>query len=92
VEALGQPGDVLVGISTSGQSRNVVRAAEVARARQMKVVVLMGQGGRLEELAEVAIKVPSRSTQHIQESHLAIEHVICHLVERQLYGGPSGTG
>jgi D-sedoheptulose 7-phosphate isomerase len=85
VDTLGRPGDVLIGISTSGRSRNVIRAVESAQARGLTVVVLTGSGGPLAEIADVAIKVPSQSTQHIQESHLAIEHVICHLVERELY-------
>jgi D-sedoheptulose 7-phosphate isomerase len=92
VEALGRPGDVLIGISTSGRSGNVLRAAETARARRMSVVVLMGRSGPLADLADVAIKVPSPSTQHIQECHLSIEHVLCHLVERRLFPGESGTG
>lgn len=86
VEALGKAGDVLIGISTSGRSRNVLRAATEARKRGMSVIILMGTDGPLAEIADVAIKVPSASTQHIQETHLAIEHVICHLVERQVYG------
>jgi len=86
VDALGSPGDVLIGISTSGQSRNVVLAVERARARGLYVVVLCGTAGVLPTLADTAIQVPSQSTQHIQESHLAIEHIICHLVEQELYG------
>jgi D-sedoheptulose 7-phosphate isomerase len=89
VEALGRPGDVLIGISTSGRSKNVVRAAELARSRGIRVVILMGSTGVLADLADVAIRVPSQSTQHVQESHLAIEHVICYLVERRLF--PPGT-
>jgi D-sedoheptulose 7-phosphate isomerase len=90
VETLGRPGDSLIAITTSGRSRNVVRAAQSARVMSMKVVVLAsGDGGALADLADVAICVPSTSTQHIQESHLAIEHIICHLVERRLYGDPS---
>jgi phosphoheptose isomerase len=91
VEALGRPGDVLIGISTSGRSRNVVRAADTARAARMTVVILMGSSGPLSELADVAIKVPSPSTQHIQECHLAIEHILCHLVERQRFPDTSGA-
>lgn len=87
IQALGRPGDVLFGISTSGRSKNVIKAVEQARAAEMSVVVLMGEAGPLADLADVAVRVPSRSTQHIQECHLAIEHVICHLVERQLYPG-----
>jgi D-sedoheptulose 7-phosphate isomerase len=93
VDTLGRPGDVLIGISTSGRSRNVIRAVESAKARNITVVVLTGSGGPLAEMADVAIRVPSQSTQHIQESHLAIEHVICYLVERRLFptrgGDPS---
>lgn len=91
VEALGRSGDVLIGISTSGRSTNVRRAAERARAARMKVVILMGSAGPLGEMADVAIKVPSQSTQHIQESHLAVEHIICSLVERRLFSGRSDT-
>lgn len=86
VEALGRPGDVLLGISTSGNSENVVRAVTAARARSMRVIALVGAGGKLRELADVAISVPSRDTQFIQESHLSIEHLICMLVERMLFG------
>jgi D-sedoheptulose 7-phosphate isomerase len=87
IEALGRPGDILIGISTSGRSRNVIRAAETAKRKGLAVIVLMGESGQLAEIADVAIKIPSRSTQHIQESMLSIEHVICQLVERQVFGG-----
>jgi D-sedoheptulose 7-phosphate isomerase len=90
VEALARPGDVLICISTSGQSRNVMKAAEVAKRKNVLVVVLMGEVGPLQEAADVAVRIPGRSTQHIQETMLAIEHVICHLVERQIFGGGSG--
>ena len=92
VETLGRPGDVLIGISTSGGSRNVVRAVESARAGGLSVVILAGEGGPLAAMADVAICVPSRVTQYIQESHLAIEHIICHLVERQVYPPEGHTG
>ena len=85
IEALGRPGDVLIGISTSGGSKNVVRAMKAAKSSDMKVIALMGSAGVMSELADVSICVPSTNTQHIQESHLAIEHVICDLVERTLY-------
>lgn len=86
VQALGKPGDVLLGISTSGNSANIVQAVEAARTTRMGTVVLTGEGGRLPELADVAIAIPSRNTQHIQEAHLAAEHIICHVVERALFG------
>ena len=86
VQALGRPGDVLLGISTSGNSPNVIQAVELARATGLRTVSLTGSGGRLGKLADVAIAVPSDDTQHIQETHLAIEHVLCMLVERALFG------
>jgi len=91
VEALGKPEDVLLGISTSGGSKNVVRAVEAAKALKAKTIVLCGNRGRLREMADIAISVPSDSTQHIQETHLAIEHLVCHFVERALFGQNGGT-
>jgi D-sedoheptulose 7-phosphate isomerase len=90
IQALGTPGDVLLGISTSGGSGNVIRAVEIARSLNIKTIVLTGTQGRLRELADVAVCVPSECTAHIQETHLAVEHVVCHLVERTLFG--QGTG
>ena len=91
VQALGQPGDLLVGISTSGNSTNIIRAVQAARQAQIGTVALTGQGGRLGPLADVAISVPSDATQHIQETHLAIEHTLCHLVEQNLFGDLNPT-
>jgi phosphoheptose isomerase len=85
VEALGSAGDILLGISTSGGSQNVVRAFHLAKTKGMKSIALMGDGGVLRDLADVAIEVPSVHTQYIQESHLSIEHLICELVERELF-------
>ena len=93
VETLGSPGDVLIGISTSGDSKNIIRAVEVAQRLKMLIIVLTGKGGRLAEMGGVAICVPSMSTQHIQESHIAIEHILCGLVERFIFiekKGPEG--
>ena len=89
VEGLGQPGDVLVAISTSGDSPNVINAVSQARRQQMQVIVLTGQsGGRLIQEAEegdVAIQVPSTDTQHIQEGHITVGHILCALVETALF-------
>ena len=86
VESLGRDGDVLVAISTSGNSRNVVRAAEEARARGLMIVALTGaSGGALAPAADAAIRVPSVVTAHIQESHLALEQLLASLVEDALY-------
>jgi phosphoheptose isomerase len=86
VESLGRKGDVLIAISTSGNSLNVIRAAEQARTQGLGVVALTGEsGGTLAPAADVAIRVPSSVTAHIQEAHLAIEQLLALLVERDLY-------
>jgi D-inositol-3-phosphate glycosyltransferase len=85
VEGLGRRGDVLVGLSTSGRSRNVVRAFEVARAMGLRTVALLGgDGGAIAPMADVAITVPSADTQHIQEVHLVVVHLLCELIEARL--------
>jgi D-sedoheptulose 7-phosphate isomerase len=85
VEALARPGDVLSLHSTSGESPNVIRAAQVAKARGVTVVTFLGKsGGRLKDLADVVLIVPSDDTARIQEIHLAIEHLICSMVEERL--------
>jgi len=87
VEALAEPGALLVLHSTSGESPNVIRAAQAARARGVGVVALLGRtGGGLKDLADVALIIPSDDTARIQELHLAIEHIICDLVEDRLKG------
>jgi D-sedoheptulose 7-phosphate isomerase len=88
IQALGSTGDILLGISTSGNSENVVKAFEQAHQKRMKTIALTGgQMGILGQKADVAICVPSTSTQHIQEVHLAVEHLLCMLTERDLFGG-----
>jgi D-sedoheptulose 7-phosphate isomerase len=86
VQALGKPGDVLVAISTSGTSANVLRAVETATARGMATVALTGRHGLRDVRATVTIAVPSDVTSHIQETHLALEHALCDLIERALFG------
>jgi D-sedoheptulose 7-phosphate isomerase len=85
VQALGSRGDVLMTISTSGASPNVLAAVDEAKRVGLSIVALLGEAGPLADLADVAIRVPSRDTQLIQQVHLAVEHLICHLVERTLY-------
>lgn len=82
VNALMRPGDVLVAISTSGRSKCINLAAEAAKARQCKVVGLTGKdGGELKGLCDAAVIVPSGRTCRIQESHIAIGHILCELIE-----------
>lgn len=85
LQALGQPGDLLIGISTSGNSANVILAMKKAKISKMQTVALIGHRGKLAKIADVAIAVPSANTQYIQESHIAIEHIICELVEYNLF-------
>ncbi|MEW6289117.1 MAG: D-sedoheptulose 7-phosphate isomerase [Thermodesulfobacteriota bacterium] len=87
VEALGKSGDILLGISTSGNSPNVVRAFDAAKKIGVRTVVLTGgSGGRLAGEAELVLTVPSAKTPHIQEAHLWIEHMLCWLVDERLFG------
>lgn len=93
IRALGRSGDTLIAISTSGTSKNVLRAIDAAREVRLKVIALTGESGAIAHLTDVTVAVPSTDTQHIQEAHLAIEHVLCHLVERRLFpGGVPGDG
>jgi D-sedoheptulose 7-phosphate isomerase len=87
VEAHGAPGDVLIAISTSGNSRNVVLAVEKARDLGIHTVGLLGTGGKLQELADIVVAVPSTNTAHIQECHITLGHILCDLVERILFEG-----
>ncbi len=90
VEALGRPGDVLVAISTSGRSPNVLRAVETARALGLRTVGLAGRdGGPLAALVDVALVVPSDDTARVQECHITLGHILCDLVEEALCGGQS---
>ncbi|MGE5618570.1 MAG: SIS domain-containing protein [Sphingomonadaceae bacterium] len=89
VQALGRPGDVLIGISTSGSSVNVMRAVKMAGAMGLRTIVLTGSGGPLAAMADVALTVPSANTQFIQEAHLALEHVVVDLAERYLFADAS---
>lgn len=86
VEGLGMPGDVLIAISTSGNSANIIKAVETAKDKSMKVVgFLGGSGGKLKPLADVSIVIPSANVQRIQEGHITIAHIICELVETELF-------
>ena len=86
LEALGKEGDVAVGISTSGNSSNVVRAMEVAKSKSIYTVALVGaSGGAMKELADCALCMPSNETPRIQECHILTGHLICEIVEEMLF-------
>ena len=86
VEAWGRAGDVLIGFSTSGNSPNVIAAANKAREKQMKVVGLLGRdGGKLRPLCDLSIVVPAQTSDRIQEIHIKIVHIVIELVERELF-------
>lgn len=88
VEVFGRSGDVLLGISTSGQSRDLIQAFEVARGQGLVCIGLVGgSGGELRQLAQLALLVPSNSTSHIQEVQIFLLHLLCELVEERLNGG-----
>lgn len=87
VEALAQPGDVFFGISTSGNSKNIVRALHQAKKQGLHTIGFSGNGGgQMKELCDYNIIIPSSTTMNIQESHLALEHIFCMLVERYSFG------
>lgn len=87
LEGIGNKGDVLVGLSTSGNSRNVVLAMELAKQMGVATIALTGEkGGSMKELADCALAVPSSATNHIQEMHIALGHIICGMVEESIYG------
>jgi len=87
IEALGQEGDVFFGISTSGNSPNVLRALELSRKMGITTIGFSGRrGGKMPPLCDYNIIIPSDITAHIQEAHLALEHIYCMLVEREYFG------
>jgi D-sedoheptulose 7-phosphate isomerase len=86
VEGIGMKGDILIGLSTSGNSTNVVAAFEVARQKGIITIGFTGQGGgQMKSLSDYLINVPSADTPRIQESHILIGHIICELVEEQFF-------
>ena len=87
VDGLGNKGDILLAISTSGNSPNVVKAVEMAHKKGMKVIGLLGgNGGKLKDAVDLPIIIPTSNVQRIQEGHITVAHIICELVEDKLYG------
>lgn len=86
VEALANhPADILIAITTSGTSSNIIKAVEAARKKHIRVIGLTGRdGGRLKNMADLTLIIPSFDTQRIQESHISIGHIVCEIVEKQL--------
>jgi len=86
VKGLVKQGDVVIGISTSGNSPNVLRGIEEAKRLGATTIALTGRGGRLSELADYVLSIPSGDTPRIQEAHITAGHIICYLVEQALFG------
>ncbi len=91
LKGIGKKGDVLIGLSTSGNSANIVNAFEMAKEKEMITIGFTGfTGGMLKEISNYLLNVPSTDTPRIQESHILLGHIICELVEEKLFG--HGTG
>lgn len=87
VQAMGREGDILIGISTSGNSQNIIKAIEIANSCKMITVGLTGQeGGKMKDICKYLIAVPSTDTPRVQESHILIGHIICEIVEKSIFG------
>ena len=85
VEALGEKGDVLIGLSTSGNSSNIIRAVETANFKGLKTIGFLGSdGGKLKDLVEIPLIVPFKGSDRVQEVHILMGHIICHLIESSL--------
>lgn len=87
IEGIAKPGDVLVGMSTSGNSGNIVKAFEMAKSKQVVTIGFTGNsGGKMKAISDYLINVPSNDTPRIQESHILVGHIICELVESNIFG------
>ena len=90
VEGLGVSGDVLIGLSTSGNSSNIIKAFEIAKEKNIITIGFTGDsGGKMKDLCDYLFNVPSKITPRIQESHILIGHIICELVEEKLFNAPN---
>lgn len=86
IDGIGQPGDVLIGLSTSGNSKNIIKAFETAKEKGMVTIGFTGMtGGQLKPVSDYLINIPSTDTPRIQESHILIGHIICQLVEEKIF-------
>ena len=92
LEGMGQKGDIFFGISTSGNSQNIINAFASAKKKGITTVALVGRdGGKMAQMADIALVVPSDSTPRIQESHILIGHIICDIIEKELFGDGVGA-
>ena len=86
LEGMGQEGDIFIGISTSGNSINIIKAFHSAKAKGITTVALTGRdGGEMAKMADIALIVPSNSTPRIQESHILIGHILCDIIEKEIF-------
>jgi D-sedoheptulose 7-phosphate isomerase len=93
IEALGQKGDVFLGISTSGNSKNILKALALSRKLGITTIGFSGRnGGQMPPLCDYNVIIPSEITAHVQESHLTLEHIFCHLVELHCFGADFFAG
>ncbi len=87
LEGMGQEGDIFIGISTSGNSVNIIKAFASAKKKNIITVALTGRdGGEMAKIADIALVIPSNSTPRIQESHILIGHIICDIIEKEIFG------
>lgn len=92
VEALVDEKDIVIGLSTSGNSLNVVKGIQAGKQKGATTIAFTGRsGGKLSDIADVCLMAPSTETPHIQEAHIMLGHIICHLIEKGIYGGEAGT-
>lgn len=91
LEGMGQEGDIFIGISTSGNSVNIINAFKIAKAKGIFTVALVGRnGGKMAKMADIALVIPSDSTPRIQESHILIGHILCDIIEKELFSDGVG--
>ena len=92
LEGMGQKGDIFIGISTSGNSINIIKAFKSAKEKGITTVALTGRdGGKMAKIADIALIVPSNSTPRIQESHILIGHILCDIIEKEIFGDGVGN-
>ena len=92
LEGMGQDGDLFIGISTSGNSQNLINAFEVAKNKNIFTVALVGKdGGEMAKIADIALVIPSDSTPRIQESHILIGHILCDIIEKEIFADGVGS-